>query len=389
MTRRKVMIFGAIAAATATSLFLIFRKPAGTEVETAVVGRGDLTATVSASGVVQPLRSVEISSPVSGEIDSLPVREGQEVRKGDLLAQLDQTAYLAQVRQAGARLDLARANLARSRAQFERSRQLFEMELISRQEWEIAQANYRVDRAQVTEAKAALDHATDQLTDTRITAPISGTITRLDVEIGEVMVPGTTNIPGTVLMVLADLSRMEVACSVDEADISRIRKGQPGEIEIDAFRDRTFTGTVTEISLASLQNGSPATTSESPVVDYEVSLLLEDTAASGLKTGMTADVEIITAELRDVTLAPLQAVVTRNSTRPGDTVAGAPGDDGLAEVIFLYDRGFAVAVPVTTGVVGEEYIEIKSGIEPGARIITGPFSVLRGLEDGERVRTGE
>jgi len=373
------------------SVFLVSR-PGATEVEITNVQRGDLTATVSSPGVIVPVQEVQISSGIVGEITKLPVNEGDTVKAGDLLVQLEQSSFNAQVRQAHANLELAQASLAQSKAQWERVKQLFESELVSKQEMEAAQTQYRLDVARVKQARAALDQMLDQLEETTIKAPISGTITQLNVEPGEVVVTGTMNNPGTVLMTIADLSRMKVECDVDEADIAEINKGQPAIVDVDAITRRRFEGAVTEVGYAAQQDllgGSPV---QNPTVNYNVTVTIEGTVPI-LKPGMTAYVEIITSQESDILLVPIQAVVTRSVEQLAVVERDGNGDgngadrrqDEEVQAVFVYDNGIARLVPVATGIIGEDYIQIVDGVAEGQEVITGPFSALRELESGERI----
>lgn len=369
-------------------IFFIFRNRGGRRVELAEVVRGDITSVISAPGVVRPLTQVQISSSVVGRIDSLPVKEGERVDKGQLLILLDQTEYQAQVRRARANLDLTEASLAQSKALFKRSQELYNSKLISEQEYEAARTQFLLDQARVKESRATYAQALEQLEDTRITAPISGTVTQLNVELGENVIPGTLNNPGTVLMVIADLSRMQIECEVDEADIASIRKGQRVAVEVEALSGRQFRGSVMDIGYAAASDREDFPR-EDATVSYAVDILIMD-SVDILKPGMTANVQIVTEEVKDVLIVPLQVVVVRPVGQfPGMQADGSSEDldgDGEMEGVFVYDNGVARLLPVKTGVTGEDYIQITGGLQEGQQVISGPFEVLRELDEGEAVR---
>ena len=297
--------------------------------------------------------------------------------KGQLLILLDQTEYQAQVQRARANLDLTEASQAQSRALFKRAQELFNSKLISEQEYEAAYA-VLLDQARVKESRATYAQALEQLEDTRITAPISGTVTQLNVELGENVIPGTLNNPGTILMIVADLSRMQIECEVDEADIASVRKGQRVAVEVEALSGRQFRGSVMDIgyAAASDREGFPR---EDATVSYAVDILIMD-SVDILKPGMTANVQIVTEEVKDVLIVPLQAVVVRPVGQfSGMQTDGSSEDldgDGEMEGVFVYDNGVARLLPVKTGVTGEDYIQITGGLQEGQQVISGPFEVL-------------
>ena len=366
-------------------LFLVFmlRGPRRTIVEVADVFRGDIMSIVSTPGVVRPKTEVQISSSVVGTVEELPVREGQQVKEGELLVRLEQTAYLAQVQRSRANLELTEANLQQSRNQWNRAQQLYDMELISQQEYEEARTQFLLDQARVKEARATLNQAREELNETTITSPLNGTVTQLNIELGETVITGTVNMPGTVLMVVSDLSTMEVECQVDEADIARVRQGQRANIQVEALPGTVFVGSVSEVGYSATQDdlgGVPATT-----VRYLVDVTIEDSVPA-LKPDMTATVEIVTQEKGDVLMVPIQAVVTRPIEQLSEEIevdGAVPGQE--IQAVFVYEYGIARLVPVNTGILGENYIEITEGLTEEQTVISGPFSALRELQTGEQV----
>ncbi|NLG18153.1 MAG: efflux RND transporter periplasmic adaptor subunit [Fibrobacter sp.] len=390
MNIRNKKLIGALSAVillVVLAIVLIARRNSGIEVEITEVTRGDITSVVSAPGEVRPLTEVQISTSIVGKIDRLPVNEGDRVKKGALLISLDQTEFRAQVRRTRANLDITRASMAQSRSQFNRAQKLFDSQLISEQEYEAARTQFLLDRARVKEAQAAYVQATEQLQDTRIEAPIDGTVTQLNVELGENVIPGTLNNPGTVLMVIADLDRMEIECEVDEADVAKVKKGQRAIIDVEAISGKQFRGSVIEVGYASADDRAEEFIQEEATVSYAVDIIITDTV-SALKPGMTANVQIVTEAEKNVLMVPLQAVVVR----PGDDLpeqadgsSSNPGNDEV-EAVFIYDNGVARLIPVNTGITGEDYIQITAGLKEGMQIIAGPFESLRELEEGQTVR---
>lgn len=385
--RKLIAVLSAVMLLVALAIVLIARRNGGVEVEITEVTRGDITSVVSAPGEVRPLTEVQISTSIVGKIDKLPVNEGDRVKKGALLISLDQTEFRAQVRRTRANLDITRASMAQSRSQFNRAQKLFDSQLISEQEYEAARTQFLLDQARVKEAQAAYAQATEQLQDTRIEAPIDGTVTQLNVELGENVIPGTLNNPGTVLMVIADLDRMEIECEVDEADVAKVKKGQRAIIDVEAISGKQFRGSVLEVGYASADDRAEEFIQEEATVSYAVDIIITDTI-SALKPGMTANVQIVTEAKENVLMVPIQAVVIRseNELSEGADGSGAnPGNDE-AQAVFVYDNGVARLIPVNTGITGEDYIQITAGLEEGMQIISGPFESLRELEEGQAVR---
>ncbi len=383
---KRILILILLTFAVITAYLLFRRAASAVKVSISEVVQGDLTSTISAPGTVRPLTEVQISSSISGIVQQLLVKEGQDVKKGEILLQIDPAEFRAQVRRAQAGLDVAKANLEQASSQWNRAKQLYKSELISEQEYQTARTNHLLSQAQVKEAKANLEQALDQLQKTRITSPIQGTIIQINVEPGENVITGTLNNPGTKLMVVADMSRMEVESQVDEADIAKVKMGQRAIIEVEALPEKRFKGSVHEIGYAAEDQEFE----QDNAVNYNISILIEDTV-SELKTGMTATSEIITAELKNVVMVPIQSVLTRPVDQLSDFRNGNGNielkDKGQTEAVFVVQDGTALLVPVITGVAGEEYIQIKSGLKPGQKVVTGPFNSLRELQSGERVQS--
>jgi HlyD family secretion protein len=364
---------------------LFLKRPSAVKVTVSEVVQGDLTSVVSAPGIVRPLTEVQISSSISGIVQQLAVKEGQEVGKGDLLMQIEPSEFRAQVRRAQAGLEVARANLEQARSQWERAKQLYKSRLISEQEYETARTEYLLSQARLKESRANLEQTQEQLQKTRITSPIEGTVIQINIKPGESVIPGTLDNPGTKLMTVADLSRMEIESHVDEADIAKVKMGQRAIIEIEALPEKRFNGSVHEIGYAAEDQENE----QNAAVNYNISILIEDTV-SELKPGMTATSEIITAQLQNVVMIPIQSVVIRPVEQLSSEMQNGKNNLDLkgkeqTEAVFMVQDKIALLVPVITGIAGEEYIQIRSGLQPGQQVITGPFNSLRELRNGQPV----
>ena len=372
-------------------------------VQVAKAKKGAIVSTVSAPGNVKAVTEVKISAYVMGRITRLPVKEGNEVRKGQVLVQIDPANYAAQVKQATAALDLAQASLAQSQLVFKRTQELYAKGLVSQENFEQVSTQHQLDRARVTQAEASLDQVRDMLGKTTIASPINGTVVQLNVELGEVVVTGTMNNPGSVIMTVADMSQMEVEAQVDESDVRDIRTDQTAEIEVDAIPGKTFKGTVSEVGNAAISSASSLSgASANASVNYTVRVRFDD-RSDLLKSGMSANVEITTANKKDVLLIPIQAVVMRKvetekkqaekpkGGRKGrawadDSSEGKRNKEKDQEVVYLAKNGKAEIAAVQTGTSDQDNIEVTGGLAEGQEVIKGPFRVLRNLKHSDRIK---
>lgn len=368
-------------------------------IQSAKIKKGEIVSIVSAPGNVKAETEVQISAYVMGKVSRLPVKEGDLVKKGQILVQIDPTNYAAQVKQARASLELAKANLAQTELIYKRKQELFAAGLISQEENEATTTQFNLDRARLTQAEASLEQAQDTYSKTTITSPINGTVVQLNVEVGEVVVTGTMNNAGSVIMVVADMSQMEVESQVDESDVRDIRIGQPAEIEVDAIVGKIFKAEVSEVGNAAI--ASVTSSSSNASVNYTVKVRFID-RSDDLKSGMSANVDITTSNKKDILLIPIQSVVMRkvDSERKaaerkkgkGGALAGENPGDGKRvkekeqEVVYIVEKGKAVIMPVETGVSDQDNIEILSGLSDGQEVIKGPFSVLRNLKHSDKVK---
>lgn len=389
---RLMRIFGATL--FALGLLLLIAKWAGwissedgINVQTTKVQKRTIVQTVSASGKIQPEVEVKISPDVSGEIVQLDIKEGIQVEKGDLLLKIKPDTYQSILERSQAALNTSKSALAKAKAQliesesnFNRNKSLYENGTISKSEFERIQASYTVTQLNVEDAEyavssaqASLREAQENLNKTNIYAPISGTISRLNVELGERVV-GTAQMAGTELLRLANLNLMEVAVEVNENDINSVNLGDTALIEVDAFLGEKYKGLVSEIANSADITGSSA----DQVTNFGVKVRIIDSVS--FRPGMTATVDIQSEYVKDVLSLPIQAVTTRYD---------AKGEDKL-ECVFVVQGASVKMVEVKTGIQDEEYIQILSGVSDSMSVVKGPYSaVSRLLNDGSFIVNDE
>jgi len=419
-------------------VFLVVARLAGwigsdAEVRVSVepVERRDIVEIVAASGRIRPVTEVKISPDVSGEIILLNVKEGDYVVRGQLLARINPDLYESALERVNASLNTSRANLANAKARssqaeaqlinqtssYNRSKQLFEQDALSASEYDAARAQYLVAQAeveaarqsivgaefQVKSAEAAVKETRESLLKTNIFSPMDGTISRLNVELGERVV-GTSQFAGTEIMRIANLNQMEVLVSVNENDIIRVKEGDTAYIQVDAFFTDRFTGVVTSIANSANVEGFSA----DQVTNFEVRIMVLPESyvhlqlsghqhGSPFRPGMSATADIRTKQVYGVLSVPIQAVTVREEDQ--DSPAQAAEQDAdlqetdrsrpavrPAEYVFLYNDGKAERIAVTSGIQDSQYIEIVEGLEEGQEVITGPYRLVsRTLKDGDAV----
>jgi HlyD family secretion protein len=384
-------------------------------VQAADVKRGSVASTVRAPGRIQPVTQVKLSASVPGEVVRLAVKEGDMVRKGQFLLQLDDTQVRSRVRESQAALEAARSNLRLADASFAqtdasllRKEALFERKLVSPEEVEAARTQRNADKARVDanredvqRAVATLSGSLDNLKKTTFTAPIPGTVTQLAIERGEIVVTGTMNNPGTVILTIADMSTMKVEADVDETDVSSVALGQPATVRVDALPDATLSGHVTEI--ANSPKFADQGTQEQQT-NFEVDIAVESPPPT-LRPGMTADVEIRTARKDGVLTVPIQSVVVRTpeelkppkkGRRGAKAAAAAPAPADSAgkakeeiKGVFVVSNGVVEFRKVKTGISSDTDFEVTGDVKEGDKVVTGPFRVLRTLKPGSKVKIEE
>ncbi|MCH8330037.1 MAG: efflux RND transporter periplasmic adaptor subunit [Bacteroidetes bacterium] len=398
------------------------KKDNATKVSVEKVTYRTIVETVSASGKIYPEVEVKISSDVSGEIIELSIEEGDSVIKGDLLAKINPDIYNSVVERAEAALNSTRANLANAKARFsqaearfmnaeltfKRNKDLYEDKVISTVDFETAETTFKTSRAELEAAKqtvvgaefsiksseATVKEARDNLLKTTIYAPISGTISRLNVEVGERVV-GTVQMIGTEMMRVANLNDMEVHVDVSENDILKVALADTVDIEVDAYLGKEFRGLVTEISNSAI-SGDQLNTDQITNFTVKIKLLrssyieiLEKNPHNfPFRPGMSATVEIRTEIVKMVQSVPVKSVTTRKDDEQ-DSIPN--GRLKIRELVFIYnDSGAVRQVEVQTGIQDDTYIEILSGLDTGIQVITGPFSAIsKKLEDKMNVQVVE
>jgi HlyD family secretion protein len=422
-----VLILGAIAYANFN-----FRRNEGVTVNTEAIAKRNLEAIVSASGKIQPKRFVNISADTMGRVTGLAVNEGDTVRVGQFLLQIDPRNLRTSVQQREASLaaaqstaeqlklalEAARTALKQAEDNYTRQQQLWkgglttkenldkaENELKMRQaELRSEEQNVQTQRLRMQQEQATLESARYDLSKVRIESPIDGIVTRRNIEEGEMVVVGTMNNAGTVLLTIADMAVIEAEVEVDETDIPSVSLGQIAKVTIDAIPDRTFTGKVTEIGNSPIEVTGQASRQ---ATNFKVVVQL-DNEIPEVRPGFTCTAEITTATRGEVVSVPIQATTVREMVvdekgeivrtpetegrrrpRPGavqasDLKAGQSRKE--LEGVFVVHEGKAVFTPVKTGIAGEKYFEVLSGLKEGEQVIIGPFSSVRELSDGATVK---
>jgi HlyD family secretion protein len=420
MTTRRKRVIGGVVAVVVLGAVVAYnvnkQRSSQVAVQTQKAGKRELVSVVSASGEIKPKRYVNISSNVSGRIEQLLIKEGETVRKGQVLARIDSTRIAAGERQSAAALEGAKADLVRAQADLEVSRLAFERmkkmhadKLVSDQAFEQADAELKMkaaaveaQRKRITQGEAMLASNRDDLEKTSIVAPMDGVVTSLPKEEGETVI-GAQSFSPTVIMTVADLSVMEVEVMVDETDIRNVRLGQGAEVRVDALEDLKIKGEVTEIGSSAIPRGltsqqSQSTNTANQAKDFKVVVTLEDPPLT-LRPGLNATTDITTARKESVLAIPIQAVVVREINKQGKVMdpaalqasesdPGAPPEKGEEkEGVFVIIAGKAHFRPVKTGIIGETEIEIGDGLKEGEEVVTGSYKTLRTLKDQAKIKT--
>ena len=393
---------------------VIGNKDEGKEVEISKVVASTIVETVSATGKIQPEIEVKLSSMVSGEIIALNVKEGQVVKKGDLLVKINPDLYTSGLDRSVANLSGTKASLSQSEANFkeakasyERNKTLYEKGVISKSDWDKSIATFEVAKAtrqssyyNVQSASASVTEAKDNLGRTLIYAPADGTISVLNVELGE-RVLGTQQMAGTELLRVANLNNMEVEVDVNENDIVKVKIGDKANVEVDAYLKKKFKGVVTSIS-----NSASTTLTSDQVTNFKVKIrilkesyqdLLEGqpSSYSPFRPGMTATVDILTKTKTNVLAVPISSVVVKSDTAavkdftvedPNEKKT-VPKSDKKFECVFVKVGDKAKIRIIKTGIQDDTNIEVMSGLKPGDVVITGPYTtVSKELNSGDKVK---
>ncbi len=409
MTKKRVLL-GLLALVVVAVVVLTAmgrsRGEEGVPVEVGGVARSTVVQTVNATGKIQPMVQVNISADVSAKITRLGVDEGDWVEKGAFLVELDRERYVAEVESqeanvsaAQAQANLARENMIKAQKDYERSVQLFEKNLESQAVLDTVYAQAEVEKArhqsvldQAEQAKAALRQARDALSKTTIYAPMAGTISKLNKEVGEIALG--SQFQEDVIMEVSNLQGMEALVDVDENDIVLVSVGDEASIEVDALADVKFKGEVTEIANSAKVSGQGSTDQKT---EFEVKIAIIDPGTE-LRPGMTASADVVTDVREDCLGVPIQSVTVRTLSELGvkedsgaeeaeGTQRFEPDDDGFVEIVWVVDGSAASARQVDTGIQSDTHIEIVAGVEEGEQVVVGSYrAISRDLRDGTTVR---
>ncbi len=412
---RKTLLF-ILSAIIVLIILLVVSKKAGwfgkngnyKEVSITEIKKIDIVETVAATGKIQPEVEVKLSSEVSGEIIALPIKEGQQVDKGDLLVRINPDIIQSGLNRSQATLENVRAGLQQSEASlkeaqlnYDRNKGLFERGVISKADWDASVSAYEVAKAarqsayyNVKSAQATVNEAKDNLSRTTIYAPMSGTISKLSVELGERVV-GTQQMAGTEIVRVANLNNMEVEVDVNENDIVKVSIGDSTIVEVDAYLKKQFKGLVTEIA-----NSAENATNADQVTNFKVKVrILEESYKdliegkpehySPFRPGMTATVDVITDKRENVVGVPISAIVIKNDTsgtRKSTSKEKLSGTDEKFECVFIKDGEKAKLRLIKTGIQDDSNIEITEGLVEGDEVIIGPYNlVTKTLKTGDNV----
>ncbi|MFI5310839.1 MAG: efflux RND transporter periplasmic adaptor subunit [Gemmatimonadales bacterium] len=403
-----IVVVLAVGAVVATAAAKKNKKP--TDVRIEAVEKRDLVASVTASGQVRPHTKVDLSSDISGKIVKLSVKEGDYVTKGQFLLQIDPQSFAAAVQRADALLANAKASMTQSQANLTQAQSTYRRSLEIRKsnpnlvsETDLEQLKTAVDvnlalyeaaKHNVEQADAGVTDAKVNLDKTTINAPMSGRVTRLNVENGETAIQGTLNKDAATLLTISDMTVLETKVKVDETDVSRIKIGDSTVVQLDAFPDTTFLGKVVEISNSSVK-GTTATTTGDQAIDYEVTIRLLN-PPKDTKPDFSATAKIVTDSRTQVLSIPIIALTVRENEAIAKTdTAQRPGKSGPTkqvgkkdvEGVFVVGTDNKVTFrPVKVGIAGEKHFEVVSGLQAGEKIVGGTYQAIRELKDGTLVR---
>jgi HlyD family secretion protein len=437
MSRKNILIGLAVVlvAAAVVAANLYFKKDKGLVVTTEAIRTRDLEAVVSASGKIQPKRLVNISAETPGRVVDLAVNEGDRVKQGQFLLQIDPKSLRSRVEGTAASVESAEGSLQQlrqavetSRVQVEqaqqtltRQRNLWAQQLTTRETLEKAENDLRsaqsglqerekqvaAQTSRISQERSTLESARYDLTKVRMESPIDGIVTRRNIQQGETAVIGTMNNAGTVLLQLADMSVIQAEVEVDETNIPHVQFGQIAKITIDAIPDRTFKGHVSEIGNSPIQAAAGSTATQA--TNFKVVVILDEPVPE-VRPGFTCTADITTAVRKDVVSVPIPAVAVRELVydangqvvkeprttdkrrrTPVETVASAaelkPGQTRKeVEGVFVVRDTRAEFLPIKMGIAGDKYFEVLGGLRPGEQVITGPYNSVRGMTDGDLIK---
>ncbi len=397
MTRKKIVIISCCAVILLLMILIVSMKKKAPEnvVQTAKVGRLKIVETVTATGRIQPVTQVKISADVAAKITHLPVKEGQWVEKNALLVQLERERFAAAVAQAEANYrsveataTLVKENEIKAEKDYIRIKELFDKKLESKASLDQAYAAVQVEKARyqsnielVDQARATVRQAREELAKTTIFAPMAGTISKLNKEVGEIALG--SQFQEDVIMIISNLSGMEALVNVDENDIVRVSVGDSATVEVDAIPDKVFKGLVSEIASSAKLTGSGTTEQKT---EFEVKIAISDPGQE-LREGMSASSDITTEVKTDAIGVPIQCVTVRTmdqlKAKPGKTAADSAGQpvytpdkDGYVPIVFVVENNAAKARQVKTGIQSETHIELVHGLQEGEEYVSGSYRAV-------------
>ncbi|MDR1841700.1 MAG: efflux RND transporter periplasmic adaptor subunit [Holophagales bacterium] len=390
----KIWIFGGIAIVALIVAGLAFRRDTGLVITTSKVTRENLVSKVSANGNVQAVRKADLSANMMGEVTRLAVKEGDIVKEGQFLLEIDPSRTKASVDGleaarlvAAADLESARSRLLQARSDYNRAETNKNAGILSEAEMETIKTALLTAESAAIAASNRVEQATAILAEARVThsktvilSPMDGIVTARRIEQGETAVIGVQNQPGTVLLTISDMSKVETEMEVDEAAIPEVKLGQKAQIRIDAYPNKTFNGYVTEVG------GSPllSRTGAQEAIKFKVKIQIEDPPDT-IKPGLSAQADIFTGSNDDALAIPFQALVVRDIVlKEGEKFK--PGDKRDEEGVYLVEGDKVKFVPVETGLTGDMSIEVTSGLKEGDVVASGPLRALRELKDGVKVK---
>ena len=367
-------------------------------VQTSKVELQDIVSKVTANGKIQAERKVDLSALVMGQIVNLAVREGDHVKKGDFLLQIDKNQAAAGEAGSAAALqasfadrDSARATMEQARRDYDRAKKNFEANILSEADYQKAKstldtatANYQGAQNRIDQGRANLNGSRDTLSKTTVRAPLDGVVTALPIKQGEVTVIGTMNNAGTQLMTVSDMSTVEAVLMVDETDVPNVKVGQKAVVTVDAYPNHPFDGIVTEVGSSPILPNDPdlqGLTTTSDAINFKVRVKVVNPPDT-IRPGFSVTADVITGTKPHVVTIPLSAVVVRDSPKKEKTASGKIKTE---EGTYVLKNGKAEFVNIQTGLSGELSVEVKAGVSAGQEIITGPFKALRTIKDGDKV----
>jgi HlyD family secretion protein len=371
--KKKILIIaGAVIVVGAIVVSNLLQKEHGKKVDAIVAERDNIISKVEADGTLKGLNQVQIGSDVIGRIVKMKVKEGDRVEEGDVLCIIEQSTYVSRVRQLSAILKLSRSKLEKAEMDMKRSTELFESQLISKEQYESAKLSYEMAASEVQSSKESYNEVKAGLDKTVIKSPVAGEVIQRNKEEGEMGTPATIATAASVIMTIADRSKMFVRALVDETEIVKVELGQSVDIAIDAFPDTTFTGEVVRKGGIPVGSGYGSEEAVNYLVEIEISGV-----AIRLYPGMSANCNITVGSRDSVIVIPYTAL--------GRKKIDEEKDEEEKDIVILARDGKAKITEVKPGLTGEEGVEILKGVNVGDTVLTGPYSILRDLKDDVKV----